>query len=342
MKLSLITRLSSLVTIVHGHTRFARQAEEVSPVVECLDTSEQCETWKIMNLCSVDSIKTSCPKSCDDCDNIAAQTQNNNSSEENTETCEDIIEGCSNFSSQCDKINIRNGCRKTCNLCAIDAGMGNAVENQLCQDRLPACGLLAARTGCQSPAMKTSCALTCGTCKDLLEPILNDNRESNRPDFATTAFTTDSSTSKSDVSTSEVETEDTISVADVGTNENSKESEISEKSEKTESSEKSEVEITTNATKSAEKTSDVVEKSETPVTNKTEEVETPEDEGSSDGDIIEIDDAEPTETSAKKDNSTIGITVVTTEANVSESSGSDASSSICLSVLVVAITFLVQ
>ena len=70
MKLSLITRLSSLVTIVHGHTRFARQAEEVSPVVECLDTSEQCETWKIMNLCSVDSIKTSCPKSCDDCDNI--------------------------------------------------------------------------------------------------------------------------------------------------------------------------------------------------------------------------------------------------------------------------------
>lgn len=72
----------------------------------------------------------------------AAQTQNNNSAEENNETCEDIIEGCSNFSSQCDKINIRNGCRKTCNLCAIDAGMGNAVANQLCQNMLPACELL--------------------------------------------------------------------------------------------------------------------------------------------------------------------------------------------------------
>jgi len=174
----------------------------------------------------------------------------------------------------------------------------------------------AARTGCQSPAMKASCALTCGTCKDLLEPILNEISKSNRPDFATTASTTDSSTSKSDVSTSEVETEDKISAADVGTNENSKESESSEISEKTENSE-------------------VVE------TTKPTEIPETSDVGSSDGEIIEIDDAAPTEKSAKKDDSTIGITVVTTEANVSESSGS-ASSSICLSVLVVVITFLVQ
>ena len=77
----------------------------------------------------------------------SAQTQNagaasnNNATSIDSGVCEDIIDGCINFSSQCDKINIRNGCRKTCNLCDTDTDIGNLVENQLCQDLLPACDL---------------------------------------------------------------------------------------------------------------------------------------------------------------------------------------------------------
>jgi hypothetical protein len=81
MKLiSLITRLSSIVTIVHGrrHTsRYARQAEnnnnnnnEVVGSSSCLDTSAQCATWKEMNLCGAEAVKNSCPVSCDNCENI--------------------------------------------------------------------------------------------------------------------------------------------------------------------------------------------------------------------------------------------------------------------------------
>jgi len=329
MKLSLITRLSSLVTLVHGHARFARQA---SSNEKCLDTSDQCETWKTMNLCNAAAVKVSCALTCDNCENISAQTQNagaannNNATSIDSGVCEDIIDGCINFSSQCDKINIRNGCRKTCNLCDTDTDIGNLVENQLCQDLLPACDLLTKRTSCSSPAMKASCALTCGTCKDILVPILN--KISDESEIVATAATettqkqdettSASSTSKSDVLTAKSEeTEDSSENND----------EDVESVEKLEDNKSEEInknnsdDISENVDNTTEINSDLEEASEV--------------EESGDSEVIE-----PTEVSVSDSDSTSSITVVTTEQD--SAAGSSTASSICLSVLVFLVTILVQ
>lgn len=344
MKLiSLITRLSSLVTIVHGHARFARQTtneggDDDNNNPTCSDTSDQCSTWKTMNLCTAEAVKKSCALTCDNCDNIAAQIQNSNLSENNAannnnsssvgddDVCEDIIAGCSNFSSQCDKINIRNGCRKTCNLCKIDTGIGSIVANQLCQDLLPACDLLSARTGCNSPAMKASCALTCGTCENILEPILNKKSNDNeQPEIVSTTAITE----VEEQATSVENTSETVKAESESVSENSEET----------------AEIT--------KISD----NEDVTTEAIETVEA----GSSENETIEIDDS-VTPNTAKSDESSVSITVVTTESSVSgeveeehdendpnqdhsgHSHNNDKSSgteTICWSVLVVVLTFLV-
>lgn len=340
MKLiSLITRLSSLVTIVHGHTRFARQAaddavDNNNPT--CSDTSDQCSTWKEMNLCTAEAVKKSCALTCDNCENIAAQIQNSNLSENNAannnnsssvvdDVCEDIIAGCSNFSSQCDKINIRNGCRKTCNLCKIDTGIGSIVANQLCQDLLPACDLLSARTGCSSPAMKASCALTCGTCENILEPILNKKSNNEQPEIVSTT----ASTEVEEQTTSVENTSETIDKA------------------KNES-----------ASENSEETAEITKISDNENLTTEEEIET----GSSENETIEIDDS-VTPGNSKSEESSVSITVVTTETSIDaeveqndehdESDGTDhtghshnndkssGTETICWSVLVIMLTFLV-
>lgn len=123
-----------------------------------------------MNLCAKANIQASCPLTCDACDTIPApQTQSNNS------TCEDTIEMCSNFASQCDKINIRNGCRKTCNLCDGNntGGLATVIADELCQDALPSCDLLAEKSGCGSLVMKAQCAKTCKVCESIVAPIID-------------------------------------------------------------------------------------------------------------------------------------------------------------------------
>jgi len=343
MKLiSLITRLSSLVTIVHGHTRFARQTnDDDNNNPTCSDTSDQCSTWKKMNLCTAEAVKKSCALTCDNCENIAAQIQNSNLSENDAannnnnsssvgddDVCEDIIAGCSNFSSQCDKINIRNGCRKTCNLCKIDTGIGSIVANQLCQDLLPACDLLSARTGCSSPAMKASCALTCGTCENILEPILNKKQNSNNEQSEIA-----STTAISDVEEQATSVENTSETV---------------KAE----SEKSDVDANNEETAEITKISD--DKDLT-----TETIETEVEAGSSDNETIEIDESVTPDNNEKSDESSVSITVVTTESSTvdeekhDEDDGKDHSGhshnnnkssgteTICWSVLVVVLTFLV-
>merc|ERR1712038_510964 len=337
-----ITRLSSLVTIVHGHARFARQAgtDDDNNNPTCSDTSDQCSTWKEMNLCTAEAVKKSCALTCDNCENIAAQIQNSNLSENNATNnnstnddgvCEDIIAGCSNFSSQCDKINIRNGCRKTCNLCKIDTGIGSIVANQLCQDLLPACDLLSARTGCSSPAMKASCALTCGTCENILEPILNKKSNNEQPEIVSTTAITE----VEEQATSVENTSETVKAESESENSD----DVSENSEET-------AEIT-KLSDDEDLTSDEIDAIET---------------GSSDNETIEIDDL-VTPTDKNSEDSSVGITVVTTESsevddeaeekdhdeddgkdhsghshNNNKSSGTE---TICWSVLVVVLTFLV-
>merc|ERR1712130_312540 len=240
-----------------------------------------------MNLCTAEAVKKSCALTCDNCENIAAQIQNSNLSENDAannnnnsssvgddDVCEDIIAGCSNFSSQCDKINIRNGCRKTCNLCKIDTGIGSIVANQLCQDLLPACDLLSARTGCSSPAMKASCALTCGTCENILEPILNKKQNSNneQPEIASTTAISD----VEEQATSVENTSETVKAE----------------------SEKSGVDANNEET------------AET-----TEAIETEVEAGSSDNETIEIDESVTPDNNEKSDESSVSITVVTTESS---------------------------
>lgn len=351
MKLiSLITRLSSLVTIVYGHARFARQAgtddndgDNNNPT--CSDISDQCSTWKEMNLCTAEAVKKSCALTCDNCENTAAQIQNSNLSENDAannnnnsssvddgdDVCEDIIAGCSNFSSQCDKINIRNGCRKTCNLCKIDTGIGSIVANQLCQDLLPACDLLSARTGCSSPVMKASCALTCGTCENILEPILNKKSNNEQPEIVSTTAITE----VEEQATSVENTSETVKAESESENNNS---DVSENSEET-------AEIT-KISDDEDLTSDEIDAIET---------------GSSDNETIEIDDDLVTPgDDANSENSSVGITVVTTESSVDDeaeekhdddgkdhsghshnNNKSSGTETICWSVLVVVLTFLV-
>jgi len=344
MKLiSLITRLSSLVTIVHGHARFARQTtndggdDNNNPT--CSDTSDQCSTWKEMNLCTAEAVKKSCALTCDNCENIAAQIQNSNLSENDAannnnnsssvddgDVCEDIIAGCSNFSSQCDKINIRNGCRKTCNLCKIDTGIGSIVANQLCQDLLPACDLLSARTGCSSPAMKASCALTCGTCENILEPILNKKQSNNeQPEIASTTAISDVEEQATSVeNTSETVKAESEKSSDANNEETAEITKISDDKDLT-----------------------------------TEEIETAIETGSSDNETIEIDESVTPDNNEKSDESSVSITVVTTESSTvdeekhNEDDGKDhtghshnndkssGTETICWSVLVVVLTFLV-
>lgn len=187
MKLTLITRLSAALGLVQASSRFPRQTE-----AECKDTSDQCATWKTMNLCKVANIQSSCPVTCDACDSIPApQTQSNNS------TCEDTIEMCSNFASQCDKINIRNGCRKTCNLCDGNnsGGLANVIAGELCQDALPSCDILTEKNGCESLIMKAQCAKTCKVCEAIVAPIVD---KITAQDSATTATPEAVSVSKSD------------------------------------------------------------------------------------------------------------------------------------------------
>jgi len=341
MKLiSLITRLSSLVTIVHGHARFARQTtndggdDNNNPT--CSDTSDQCSTSKEMNLCTAEAVKKSCALTCDNCENIAAQIQNSNLSENNAannnnsssvgdDVCEDIIAGCSNFSSQCDKINIRNGCRKTCNLCKIDTGIGSIVANQLCQDLLPACDLLSTRTGCSSPAMKASCALTCGTFENILEPILNKKSNNEQPEIVSTTASTEAEEQATSV-------ENTSETIDKTKNES--------------------------ASENSEETAEITKISDNENLTTEEEIET----GSSENETIEINDS-VTPGNSKSEESSVSITVVTTEASIDaekeqndehdEADGKDhtghshnndkssATETICWSVLVVMLTFLV-
>lgn len=289
-----------------------------------------------MNLCTAEAVKKSCALTCDNCDNIAAQIQNSNLSENNAannnnsssvgddDVCEDIIAGCSNFSSQCDKINIRNGCRKTCNLCKIDTGIGSIVANQLCQDLLPApgCDLLTARTGCNS-ATKLSCALTCGTCENILEPILNKKSNNEQPEIVSTTAIT------------EVE-EQATSVENTSSEQAESES-VSENSEETAEITK----ITDNEN----------------VLEDLAETET----GSAENETIEINDSVTPDNAKSSEESSVSITVVTTESSVEEkeegghdeNDGEDhtghshnndknsAAGTICWSVLVVVLTLLV-
>jgi hypothetical protein len=174
--------------------------------------------------------------------------------------------------------------------------------------------------------MKASCALTCGTCENILEPILNKKSNDNeQPEIVSTTAITE----VEEQATSVENTSETVKAESESASENSEET----------------AEIT-KISDNEDLTSEAID---------TVEV------GSSENETIEIDDS-ITPNNAKSDESSVSITVVTTESSVSEeaeekhdendgkdhsghSHNNDKSSgteTICWSVLVVVLTFLVS
>jgi hypothetical protein len=127
--------------------------------------------------------------------------------------------------------------------------------------------------------MKASCALTCGTCEDILEPILNKKSNNEQPEIVSSTASTEveeQATSVENTSESKAETEN-----------------VSENSEETA--------VTTKISDNE---------------NLTEEIEQTET-GSSEYETIEIDNS-VTSDNAKSEESSVSITVVTTESSVED------------------------
>merc|ERR1711879_836213 len=130
----------------------------------------------------------------------------------------------------------RNGCRKTCNLCEGENNAGGrdslatVIADELCQDALPSCDLLTAKSGCGSLVMKAQCAKTCKVCVSFVAKAVD--KITNTEDSTTATPIETVSVSKSEevvVEEKEAEVETTTVVKNETTEtENTTEADVSE------------------------------------------------------------------------------------------------------------------